>query len=80
MFTVALNSFSKDRGGKIKPEKTERERKGFLATPTVFLYGDKTSKTSNSNSSSNSSSYSSNSSNSNKKGEVRLYIATRYTM
>ncbi len=46
-----------------------------MATPTVFLYGDKTSKTSNS-----SSNISSNSSNSNKKGEVRLYNAIRYTL
>ncbi len=34
MFTAALNLFSKDRGG--KKARKEREKGGFLATPTVF--------------------------------------------
>ncbi len=75
MFTAALNSFSKDRGGQKSQKKVRK--KVFLATPTVFLYGDNTTcKTSNS-SSNNNSSNSSNSSNSIKKGVVRLYNATR---
>ncbi len=76
MFTAALNSFSKDGGGK-KISK-ERKKRGFLATPAVFSYSNnKTCKTRNSNSSSNSNN-SNNSSNSSKKGVVRLYNATRY--
>ena len=75
MFTAALNSFSKDGGGK-KISK-ERKKRGFLATPAVFSYSNnKTCKTRNSNSSSNSNN-SNNSSNSSKKGVVRLYNATR---